>query len=103
MTGLEERNLGTTAIIAIRSLQKDFFAGRLRRHCENTRIGRSSDDTGMNCRGMWENAMLCESCRWTERPGFVRRPAPSASVIADAGALGRKNEAIDLIPCPDCG
>jgi hypothetical protein len=52
---------------------------------------------------MWENAMLCESCRWTERPGFVRRPAPSASVTADAGTLGRKNETIDLIPCPDCG
>jgi hypothetical protein len=57
-----------------------------------------------------ENAMLCATCRWTERPGFVRRPAQSASAtIADTGAPGRKDDAVDFIPysdfvpCPDCG
>ena len=36
--------------------------------------------------------MLCETCRWTERPGFVR-------------ARGRRREdgKDDMIPCPDCG
>jgi hypothetical protein len=34
--------------------------------------------------------MLCETCRWTERPGFVRAPHR-----LDAGC--------DMIPCPDCG
>ena len=36
--------------------------------------------------------MLCETCRWTERPGFVRV----------AGRAGRDDPA-DMVPCPDCG
>jgi hypothetical protein len=37
--------------------------------------------------------MLCDTCRYTERPGFVRRePAPTAD-----GA------AAEYLPCPDCG
>src|SRR2546423_13306424 len=36
--------------------------------------------------------MLCETCRWTTRPGFVR--APRARDADDHG---------DMIPCPDCG
>jgi hypothetical protein len=36
--------------------------------------------------------MLCETCRWTERPGFVRL----------AGRSGRDRSG-DMIPCPDCG
>ena len=39
--------------------------------------------------------MLCETCRWTERPGFVRQASVSA---------GRQDrEEPDFIPCPDCG
>jgi hypothetical protein len=36
--------------------------------------------------------MLCDTCRYTERPGFVR-------------ARGRagKESADEMIPCPDCG
>jgi len=34
--------------------------------------------------------MLCETCRWTGRPGFVRAPG---SVQDDPRAM---------IPCPDC-
>jgi hypothetical protein len=33
--------------------------------------------------------MLCDTCRWTERPGFVRHP-PSQG-------------AAEFIPCPECG
>jgi hypothetical protein len=40
--------------------------------------------------------MLCETCRWTERPGFIRRPAKPDTAPAVA-------EAADFIPCPDCG
>jgi len=36
--------------------------------------------------------MLCETCRFTERPGFVR-----------AGGRARATGADDMIPCPDCG
>ena len=36
--------------------------------------------------------MLCETCRWTERPGFVR--AASRAGQGDPG---------DMVPCPDCG
>jgi hypothetical protein len=36
--------------------------------------------------------MLCETCRWNERPGFVR-------VRRDA----EHTDHYDLIPCPDCG
>jgi hypothetical protein len=35
--------------------------------------------------------MLCDTCRWTERPGFVRRSNAS-----------ERNQS-ELIPCPDCG
>lgn len=35
--------------------------------------------------------MLCETCRWTGRPGFVRGPG---SVQEDRCAM---------VPCPDCG
>jgi hypothetical protein len=46
-----------------------------------------------NCRTA---AMVCETCRWTERPGFVRRPEVTAEVAAVAGDA-------EFIPCPDCG
>jgi hypothetical protein len=40
--------------------------------------------------------MLCESCRWSGRPGFVR-----------ASGHARPDDHIDertgLIPCPECG
>ena len=36
--------------------------------------------------------MLCDTCRFTERPGFVRRP-PRA---------GEEDHTV-LIPCPECG
>jgi hypothetical protein len=42
--------------------------------------------------------MLCETCRWTERPGFIRRPAKP-----DLGPAAPRDEAADYIPCPDCG
>jgi hypothetical protein len=37
--------------------------------------------------------MLCETCRWTERPGFVRRPKSLPAAGGEA----------DFIPCSDCG
>ena len=43
------QSLETTAIIAIRSLQKDFFAGGAGGIAKGARIGRSGDDTAMNC------------------------------------------------------
>ena len=36
--------------------------------------------------------MLCETCRWTEQPGFVR-----------ASGRAGNDEPGDMIPCPDCG
>ncbi len=36
--------------------------------------------------------MLCETCRFSERPGFIRVPRTAES-----------RERSDLIPCPDCG
>ena len=42
--------------------------------------------------------MLCETCRWTERPGFIRRPAKP-----DPGPAAPRDQAADFIPCPDCG
>jgi hypothetical protein len=36
--------------------------------------------------------MLCETCRWTERPGFVRAQRQSGSDSRET-----------MIPCPDCG
>ncbi len=37
--------------------------------------------------------MLCETCRWTEQPGFIRRAKSEPAARAEA----------DFIPCPDCG
>lgn len=34
--------------------------------------------------------MLCETCRLSGRPGYVRAAAPAP-------------DAPDMIPCPDCG
>ena len=40
--------------------------------------------------------MLCDTCRWTERPGFVpRRSADPAGATAP--------RVMAFIPCPDCG
>jgi hypothetical protein len=39
--------------------------------------------------------MLCETCRWTERPGFIPRPSMSAA--------RQVRDEPDFIPCPDCG
>jgi hypothetical protein len=39
--------------------------------------------------------MLCDTCRFSERPGFVK-----AGGRKDAGAQGNRDE---MIPCPDCG
>jgi hypothetical protein len=36
--------------------------------------------------------MICETCRWTSRPGFV--PAPRRDQQADQ---------CDMMPCPNCG
>jgi len=36
--------------------------------------------------------MLCETCRWTERPGFVRRPAEP-----DPGPAAARDVAADFI------
>src|SRR5580700_3953495 len=47
------QSLETTAIIAIRSLQKDFFAGGAEGIAKGARIGRSGDDTAMNYRRDW--------------------------------------------------
>jgi hypothetical protein len=47
---------------------------------------------------MGARAMLCETCRWTERPGFIRRPAE-----ANNGATAHLVDTADFIPCPDCG
>jgi len=41
--------------------------------------------------------MLCETCRWSERPGFVRRAAVARNVQPPSA------EAADFVPCPDCG
>ena len=47
---------------------------------------------------MGASAVLCETCRWTERPGFIRRPPETA-----AGPAAQQGDAADFIPCPDCG
>jgi hypothetical protein len=39
--------------------------------------------------------MLCDTCRFSERPGFVR-------ARGDKRAAGQEDRA-DMIPCPDCG
>jgi hypothetical protein len=36
--------------------------------------------------------MLCETCRWSGRPGFVR-----------VAQNVEPNDRCELIPCPDCG
>jgi hypothetical protein len=50
--------------------------------------------------------MLCDTCRWTERPGFVRR-APLSGSLPQTGADPRSGEgsreALDFVPCPECG
>ena len=38
--------------------------------------------------------MLCDTCRWTERPGFIRRQPATATQQQDDGLF---------IPCPECG
>ena len=35
--------------------------------------------------------MLCDTCRWTGRPGFVRAPGSN------------QEGPCAMIPCPDCG
>jgi len=39
-------------------------------------------------------AMLCDTCRYSERPGFVRR---------DSGPRAATATRADYVPCPDCG
>ena len=41
--------------------------------------------------------MLCDTCRFSECPGFVRRDLAPRAASADATA------AADFVPCPDCG
>ena len=36
--------------------------------------------------------MLCDTCRWSERPGFVRAPRASENTVYH-----------EFVPCPDCG
>jgi hypothetical protein len=38
--------------------------------------------------------MICETCRCSGRPGFVRASAP---------ANRDPRAACDMVPCPDCG
>jgi hypothetical protein len=40
--------------------------------------------------------MLCDTCRWTERPGFIPRQSADLSDSAGPGTMA-------FIPCPDCG
>jgi hypothetical protein len=40
--------------------------------------------------------MLCETCRWSGRPGFVRAPRAEASQQDSVGGA-------DMVPCPECG
>jgi len=40
--------------------------------------------------------MLCDTCRYSERPGFVRRDGGTRPASAAAAAA-------DFVPCPDCG
>jgi hypothetical protein len=50
--------------------------------------------------------MLCDTCRWSERPGFIRvaRPAPSgAGLLPTLSLTGQESQRFDYIPCPDCG
>ena len=42
--------------------------------------------------------MLCETCRWTERPGFIRRQAET-----EAGPAAQRGDTAAFIPCPDFG
>ena len=41
------------------------------------------------------SAMLCDTCRYSERPGFVRHDLAPRAASADATA------AADFVPCPD--
>jgi len=38
--------------------------------------------------------VICDTCRWTGRPGFIR--------AASSEKHGREDRG-DMIPCPDCG
>jgi hypothetical protein len=40
--------------------------------------------------------MLCDTCRYSQRPGFVRRDSGAPATTAAAARA-------DFIPCPDCG
>src|SRR5579862_6365531 len=71
---------------------------------ESDELGRPGREFGAGaiCRRDEGSAMLCDTCRWTERPGFVRSSAipvspatgsPPRSGIASTG----------FVPCPDCG
>jgi hypothetical protein len=52
--------------------------------------------------GIETTVMLCDTCRWTERPGFVRRvPTAVSPVSAPLPAMG--GDEAEFIPCPDCG
>jgi hypothetical protein len=46
--------------------------------------------------------MLCQTCRWTERPGFIRRQ-PVAAAPGLASSPAPDGEVLGYIPCPDCG
>ena len=56
----------------------------------------------LGCHHALRDLMLCETCRWTERPGFIRRPQPSVSAEF-AGSAAPERETADFVPCPDCG
>jgi hypothetical protein len=51
--------------------------------------------------------MLCDTCRFSERPGFVRAGGGARDGAArDGGArdIGARDVGADgMIPCPDCG
>ncbi len=73
------QSLKTTAIIAIRSLQKDFFAGAAGGIAKGARIGRSDDDTAMNNPRHWGKQP------WGQAPCFARPAAgPSGPALSAA-------------------
>jgi hypothetical protein len=39
--------------------------------------------------------MICETCRWSGQPGFVRTIPPGECAVCD--------EHHGFVPCPDCG
>jgi hypothetical protein len=96
ITQLEGSDQGVTAIIAIRSLQKDFFAGSAADIAELRESGDVRHPPAPERRDSG-TTMLCDTCRWTERPGFIRRPAATGPQDATADQIAA------FIPCPDCG